>query len=147
MAREKIVEKLQERHNDSTYVYTSCTQNGCWDSSCILRCQVKDGKIVSFEPDDSVNPGNAREDIGEDGLKQGMVQMRPCVMGHAWKKELDSPTRINNNKQGQKNHDINRMGQRKTCPLNSQHDLGQRSRLRNKSNRKKGNKNSRLDQG
>lgn len=94
MKKDQIVKKHQERHQDASYVYTSCTQNGCWDSSCILRCQVKDGKIVSIEPDDSINKGNAREDIHEDELKQGMIQMRPCAMGHAWKKELDSPTRI-----------------------------------------------------
>lgn len=94
MSKERIVKKLQERHKDSSYVYTCCTQNGCWDSNCILRCQVKDGKIVSIEPDNSINPGNAREDVGEEAFNQGMIQMRPCSMGHAWKKELDSPTRI-----------------------------------------------------
>lgn len=94
MDREQIVQNLQERHDGTRVFYTTCPQNGCWDSACILKCHEKDGKLISVEPDDTVNPGNAREDIEFESIWRGMVQMRPCSMGHSWKKELDTPTRI-----------------------------------------------------
>lgn len=94
MAREEVVERLAAAHKGTQIKYTCCAQNGCWDASCIVKCEVKDGKLVSLSPDDSVNEGQAREDVGEQTLRQGMVQMRPCTMGHAWKGELNAPTRI-----------------------------------------------------
>ncbi|MGV8083016.1 MAG: molybdopterin-dependent oxidoreductase [Coriobacteriia bacterium] len=94
MSREKIIADLQKRHDGVTYTYTTCVNNGCWDASCVLRCAVKDGKVVSIEPDDSINKGDAREDVGEQALKEGMVQLRPCPMGHAWRQELYAPTRL-----------------------------------------------------
>lgn len=94
MSREKIVNKLQERHEGTKCYYTTCLQNACWDASCIVRSHVKDGVIVAFEPDNTVNPGAGREEVSEEALQKGMVQMRSCVMGHAWKKELYTPTRI-----------------------------------------------------
>ena len=47
--------------------YTSCPANGCWDSACILKCHVKDNKLIAVEPDDSVNANDSREDcrLGE----------------------------------------------------------------------------------
>ena len=62
MSRESIVEKLSERHEGVEHFYTTCHNNGCWDATCLIKCGVKDGKIVSIEPDDSVNAGIARED-------------------------------------------------------------------------------------
>ncbi len=94
MSREKIVQNLQERHEGSRHVYTTCVNNGCWDASCILRCEVKDNKIVAIEPDDSLNKNMGREDVGEKAFKEGMIQKRSCPMGHAWRKELDTPTRL-----------------------------------------------------
>lgn len=94
MGREEIIGTLRERHEGTRVFYTSCPQNGCWDSACILKCHEKDGKLVAVEPDDTINPGNAREDVDFEQIWRGMVQMRPCSMGHAWKKELESPTRI-----------------------------------------------------
>lgn len=83
MSKEKIIQKLQEKHEGASYVYTTCMQNGCWDASCIIRSRVKNGKIVAIEPDDTINPGDVREDVGDEALKQGMIQMRACPMGHA----------------------------------------------------------------
>jgi anaerobic dimethyl sulfoxide reductase subunit A len=94
LSREKIVSDLQQRHEDAHYVYTTCVNNGCWDASCILRCQVKDGKIIAIEPDDSINRNDAREDVGEDALKKGLIQLRACPMGHAWRQELYAEDRI-----------------------------------------------------
>lgn len=91
---EKIVDKLASKHSGTEVKYTCCAQNGCWDASCILRCEVKDGQLVSISPDDSVNAGSLREDVGEAALREGMVQMRPCAMGHAWKGELNAASRI-----------------------------------------------------
>ena len=94
MTKEEIVEKLSKSHEDVEVKYVCCQQNGCWDSCCILKCQTKDGKLVSVLPDDTINANDAREDVEELKLKQGMVQMRPCTMGHSWKGELTAPTRL-----------------------------------------------------
>lgn len=94
MTKEKLLKKLGDAHEGTQIKYTCCSQNGCWDASCIVKCEVKDGKLVSLSPDDSVNPKCSREDVGEDAIRQGMVQMRPCAMGHAWKGELNAATRI-----------------------------------------------------
>ena len=88
MSRESIVEKLSERHEGVEHFYTTCHNNGCWDATCLIKCSVKDGKIVSIEPDDSVNAGVAREDDNEEAVQTGMIQARACPMGHAWRQEL-----------------------------------------------------------
>ncbi len=94
MSRRDVVGRLSALHEDTQVKYTCCAQNGCWDASCIVRCETKDGKLVSLSADDSVNEGLPREDVGDAALRQGMVQMRPCAMGHAWKGELYADTRI-----------------------------------------------------
>lgn len=94
MSKEKTIEGLAGIHEDTEFKYTCCAQNGCWDSSCIIKCEVRDGKLISISSDDSVNENSAREDVGEEGFRQGMVQMRPCAMGHAWKSEMNAPTRV-----------------------------------------------------
>ena len=97
MSREQVdqlVEKLSAPHEDNETVYTCCQQNGCWDACCILKCQVKDGKLISVIPDDTVNRDDCREDIDEALIKQGMVQMRPCPMGHAWQEHMYGDTRV-----------------------------------------------------
>ena len=70
MSREKIVNKLQERHEGTKCYYTTCLQNACWDASCIVRSHVKDGVIVAFEPDNTVNPGAGREEVSEEALQR-----------------------------------------------------------------------------
>lgn len=93
-SRSKVVEALEDRHDCDRYVYTTCVNNGCWDASCVLKCGVKDNKIVSIETDDTINKNNGREDLDEEAIKTGMIQLRACPMGHAWRKELDTPTRL-----------------------------------------------------
>ena len=46
MSRESILEKLGERHEGVEYFYTTCHNNGCWDATCLIKCSVKDGKII-----------------------------------------------------------------------------------------------------
>lgn len=94
MTRERIISDLSAAHDGTEVKYTCCAQNGCWDASCIVRCETRDGELVSLSADDSINAGLPREDVGEEALWQGMVQMRPCAMGHAWKGELNAQTRI-----------------------------------------------------
>ena len=52
------------------------------------------GKVFSIEPDDTVNANDSREDCGWENIWHGQVQMRPCAMGHSWKKELYAETRL-----------------------------------------------------
>ena len=47
MSRESVVEKLGERHEGVDYFYTTCHNNGCWDATCLIKCSVKDDKIVN----------------------------------------------------------------------------------------------------
>ncbi len=94
MDQNEIVQKLAKRHEGEEVRYTTCYQNGCWDAVCILKCRTKDGKITAIEPDDSINAGMGRENVGDDAVRAGMLQARPCVQGHAWKKSLDDPDRI-----------------------------------------------------
>ena len=92
--KQKIVDELSERHEGVHYTYTTCVNNGCWDASCIMKVGVKDNKVVSIEPDDSVNPNSGREDVSDEALAQGMIQMRGCPMGHAWRQELYAEDRV-----------------------------------------------------
>lgn len=94
MNADDIVARKQESREGERIFYTTCPANGCWDASCILKCHVKDGKLVRIEPDDTVNPGACREDVGWENTWHGMVQARPCPMGHAWEKELYADTRV-----------------------------------------------------
>ena len=94
MSRDSLVEKYNERHEGVDYFYTTCHNNGCWDATCLIKCGIKDGKVVSIEPDDSVNAGIAREDDDENAVQTGMLQARACPMGHAWRQELYSEHRL-----------------------------------------------------
>ena len=71
MSRDSLVEKYNERHEGVDYFYTTCHNNGCWDATCLIKCGIKDGKVVSIEPDDSVNAGIAREDDDENAVQTG----------------------------------------------------------------------------
>ena len=94
MDKQGIIETSKKRREGERIFYTSCPANGCWDSACVLKCHEKDGKIIAIEPDDSVNPNDSREDCGWENTWKGNVQMRPCAMGHSWKKELHADTRL-----------------------------------------------------
>ena len=92
MDKQTFIDASKKEHEVDRVFYTSCPASGCWDSACILKCSVKDGKIISIEPDDTINKNDSREDCGWENLWQGQVQMRPCAMGHSWKKELYGET-------------------------------------------------------
>lgn len=94
MSKENVVKKLQEKHEGEQCFYHTCLQNACWDASCIVRSRVKDGILVCTEPDNSINKGMGREDVSQEAFDKGLVQARGCVMSHAWKKEMYSPTRF-----------------------------------------------------
>ena len=94
MEKQDIIESSKKNHEYDRIFYTSCPANGCWDSACILKCRIKDGKIVSIEPDDTINKNSSREDCGWENIWTGQVQMRPCAMGHAWRNELYAETRL-----------------------------------------------------
>lgn len=94
MDKQGIIDASKERREGERIFYTSCPANGCWDSACVLKVHEKDGKVIAIEPDDSVNANDSREDCGWENIWKGNVQMRPCAMGHAWKKELYAETRL-----------------------------------------------------
>ena len=94
MDKQDIIDARKKAREGERIFYTSCPNNGCWDSACILKCHEKDGKLIAIEPDDSINAGMCREDVEWESIWRGMVQMRPCSMGHAWKEELYGETRL-----------------------------------------------------
>jgi len=77
-----------------TVRYTSCGFH-CFDQ-CVLKVRIREGRIVSVEPDDTINPGVARE--GEHPrdrlISPSMVQYRPCPKGYAMAREIYDPNRV-----------------------------------------------------
>ena len=47
MDKQGIIEASRHRREGERIFYTSCPANGCWDSACILKCHVKDGKVIA----------------------------------------------------------------------------------------------------
>ena len=94
MDKQGIIDASKKRREGERIFYTSCPANGCWDSACVLKCHMKDGKIFAIEPDDSINKNDSREDKAWEELLKGNIQARPCAMGHSWKKELYGETRL-----------------------------------------------------
>lgn len=74
--------------------YTCCSYH-C-QRTCILKVHIRDGVIVSCEPDDSVNVGIAREDayLPEKIIDTGMINARPCAKGYAQLKMIYDPNRV-----------------------------------------------------
>ena len=74
--------------------YTSCGFH-CFDQ-CVLKVRIRDGRIVSVEPDDTINPGVAREGehSGDRLLPTSRVQYRPCPKGYAMAQEIRNPNRV-----------------------------------------------------
>lgn len=74
--------------------YTTC--GGHCSNGCILKVRVRDGVIASIEPDDTVNPGMARdyEQLPDDVVDRGILQRRPCGKAYSWLKEIYSPDRL-----------------------------------------------------
>jgi anaerobic dimethyl sulfoxide reductase subunit A len=84
----------QDRQGNDVIRYTSCGFH-CFDQ-CVLKVRVRDGRVVSVEPDDTIHPGTAREgEHGPDELSStSMVQYRPCPKGYAMAHALDDPRRV-----------------------------------------------------
>jgi anaerobic dimethyl sulfoxide reductase subunit A len=91
---EQIVKAMRDAHAYDKAVYVNCRQNGCRTDTCVLRVLVKNGAVVGFEPDPTINAEDGREDVGEDNIRKGMVQSRPCAMGMGWKAQIYHPNRI-----------------------------------------------------
>lgn len=90
-----VIAPLQKQHEGVDVKYTTCFMNGCFGSACVIKCHVKDNKLLCVEPDDSIHPGCVREDIEEhDDFMRGLWQFRACPQGHAWKWTFDDPNRI-----------------------------------------------------
>ena len=48
MDKQGIIDASRARREGERIFYTSCPANGCWDSACILKCHVKDGKVIAI---------------------------------------------------------------------------------------------------
>ena len=74
--------------------YTTCS--GHCLNTCILKVRVRDGVIVSIEPDDTINPGITRdyETLPEEVINRGMIQRRPCAKGYSWRQLIYDPNRL-----------------------------------------------------
>jgi anaerobic dimethyl sulfoxide reductase subunit A len=83
------------RQQKVTIRYTCCTGTQC-HRECVLKVGVKDGTIVSIEPDDTVNAGIAREDeyLQEQTIDKGLIQSRPCVKAYAKMQMVYDPHRV-----------------------------------------------------
>ena len=81
-------------HDKDIIRYTSCGFH-CFDQ-CVLKVRVRDGAIVSVEPDDTINPGIAREGehLPEKVIDTAMIQHRPCPKGYAMAQEIYDPNRV-----------------------------------------------------
>jgi len=81
-------------HDKDIIRYTSCGFH-CFDQ-CVLKVRVRDGAIISVEPDDTINPGIAREGehLPERLIDTAMIQHRPCPKGYAMAQEIYDPNRV-----------------------------------------------------
>ena len=91
-AIEKVKDSLIARHTGEEIRYTVCQQNGCW-TSCLLACHIKDGVLTAIDVGDPLHPNMPREEVGDEAVRQAMVQQRPCVRGRLWRKTLYHPDR------------------------------------------------------
>ncbi len=85
---------MNKRHLEDTIRYTSCGYH-CF-RQCILKVRIRHGVIVTCEPDDTINPGLAREDgtLPEDVIDKGMIQSRPCAKGYTKARMIYDPKRV-----------------------------------------------------
>jgi len=74
--------------------YTTC--GGHCLRTCISKVRIRDGVIVSVEPDDTINPGVVRDDeyLPEEVINGAMIQHRPCAKGYAWWKMIYDSNRL-----------------------------------------------------
>jgi anaerobic dimethyl sulfoxide reductase subunit A len=85
--------KNESNHGDIIR-YTSCGYH-CMQT-CIIKVHIRDGVVVACEPDDTINPGIAREDgvLSDEAINQGYVQARGCVKGYTQGRILYDPKRL-----------------------------------------------------
>ncbi|MCL5959363.1 MAG: molybdopterin-dependent oxidoreductase [Chloroflexi bacterium] len=97
-AVERIIRELSQQHQGTTTAYTGCKANCGGTSQCVLKAHVRDGRVVTIEPDDRYNRGVGREDrtLSDLDLVHAKVQRRACPMGWMWHKHLHDPNRILN---------------------------------------------------
>ena len=90
----KIGGSNSKRDSGDIIRYVTCNYH-CLNM-CILKMRVRDGVIVSCEPDDTINPGIPREDrlLSDEIIDKGMVQARPCAKGYAHWHIIYDPNRV-----------------------------------------------------
>jgi anaerobic dimethyl sulfoxide reductase subunit A len=84
------------RQEGVTTVYTTCLCNCGSNSQCVFKAHVKEGTVITVEPDDRYNTGVGREDevLSEQDLLKVRLQRRPCTRGLAFHKYIYRPDRI-----------------------------------------------------
>ncbi len=90
-----LVQQTVSVHSGDEIHYTNCKTNGCIATTCVLKVHTKNGIVTAVEPDDSsINPNNAREDIGLDAIKKGKIRYSGCPIGMGIHAEEYLPSRI-----------------------------------------------------
>lgn len=84
------------KHKGEATVYNTCICNCGNTSQCVFKAHVKDGVVVTVEPDDRYNTNVGREDevLSEYDLIKTRLQRRPCAKGLAFHKYIYHPNRI-----------------------------------------------------
>ena len=74
--------------------YTTCSEH-CF-SMCVIKAHIRNGKIWSIEPDDTINKGIAREDgyLPNGLIDKCMISARPCSRGYTHIRNLNAPNRV-----------------------------------------------------
>ncbi len=83
------------RYQEEKIKYTCCTGTQCF-GWCIQKVRIRDGMMVTCEPDDSINTGIARDDeyLPEQIINRGMIQSRLCAKGYARMQMVYNPKRV-----------------------------------------------------
>ena len=91
-----IFQSLEARHSGETtsyYVWNTYTRAG--RCSEILKVHLKNGILTAVEPDDTVNPNVAREDLADwNNVVNGTLQLRPHQRWAAYRKMIYDPNRL-----------------------------------------------------
>ena len=74
--------------------YTTCSEH-CF-SMCVIKAHIRNGKIWSIEPDDTINKGIAREDgyLPNGLIDKCMISARPCSRGYTHIRNINAPNRV-----------------------------------------------------
>lgn len=81
-------------YDQDTIRYTSCGFH-CFDQ-CVLKVRIRDGRIISVEPDDTFNPGVIKDAEHPDDrfLPSSHRQCRPCPKGYSMARNIYDPKRV-----------------------------------------------------